>query len=258
MWKKILLSILALIIIVVGLVLYFTKTIGEIADKQLVALREGDLTTAYSYGSKDFQATTTQEDFKNFVNAYPSLKHNISSLWSSREINHNTGTLTGTLTSTDGTVTPIEYHFIKENGEWKILGLQLHQTGAAHTFSEMNSSNKKSDIAKGEIFKIIISDALNAKGEIEQPKDWISKKSPKIYTSVYILHAKKDLKVTAEMVRIENGAKVGPIIATVTKDGNIIRYFSFTNTEPSWPIGDYKINVYTSNKQISTLDFKIE
>ena len=265
MWKKIVLGLLAFIVIAIALALYFTKTISEVADKQLEALRKGDVTTAYSYGSKDFKASTSLPDFENFLNAYPSLKNNKSTSWSSREINNNTGTLMGSLTSTDGAVTPIEYHFVKENGDWKILGLQLHQTGAtivnqSPTNQEQSKATSKTtgDIKKGEIYQILVSDAMNAKGNVEATKKIIPAKSPKVYVSTYILHAKKGLTVTAEMVRVANGAKIGPSVATVTKNGNVIRDFSFTNTETIWPAGDYKINVTTSNGQTSTVPFVIQ
>ena len=73
-----------------------------------------------------------------------------------------------------------------------------------------------------------------------------------------IFNAKKGLKVGAEMVRIANGAKVGPSFATVTQSGHVIRDFSFTNTEETWPAGDYRINVATSNKQYASVPFKIK
>ena len=279
MWKKILLGLIAVIIITVCLILYFTKTIADIADNQLEAIRTGNITKAYSYGSLDFQATTTLEDFQNFIVAYPSLKNNKSSNWTNREISNSNGTLTGTITANDGSVTPIEYHFIKENTKWKILGLQLHQTPAAITpvtatspenkiadnstvattaTTKIESSKKPTDVIKGEIFKILVSDTMNTKGEVETSKTIISTKSSKIYASVYILHAQKGLKITAELVNIVTGAKIGPSNVSIEKNGNVIRNFSFTNTAKIWPAGDYQINVTTSNQQYSTVAFKIQ
>jgi hypothetical protein len=89
-------------------------------------------------------------------------------------------------------------------------------------------------------------------------KTTIPATSSKIYVSVYILHAKQGLKVKAEMVRVKNGAKLGPGEGVVGKNDNIIRDFSFTNTDSAWPPGDYKINVTTSNNQSSSVDIKIE
>lgn len=267
MWKKILLGIVIFIVLVIGLVFFFTKSLTEVANKQLDALKRGDMTAAYSCTSKDFQATTSMADFTAFIDKYPSLKNNASASWLKREISNNIGTLSGSLKSVDGAVTPIEYRFVKENGEWKVLGILVNPTGAqivnpsssqSMSTSSATTPEAKAELAKGEIYQILVSDMVNNSKSVDQNKAVIPTNAPKIYASVYVLHAKKGLKVTAELVRLENGAKIGPSQAIISKDADVIRDFSFTNTGPSWPEGDYQINVTTSNNQSSTVQFSIK
>lgn len=252
MWKKILLGVGAFVVIVITLALLLTSSITDVANKQMDALRKGDTVKAYSYTSKDFQGYTSLADFEKFFDKFPSLKNNKKAKWSDRKIENNTGILKGSLIANDGAVTPVEFHFVKENSEWKIIGIQLHPTGA-----QASSSQGAGDVSLGEIYQVLVSDAQNRSGSVDATKTVIFANAPKIFVTVYVLHAKAGLKVTAEMVRVENGAKIGPSEATITQSGNVMRDFSFTNTASLWPEGDYKINVTTSNHQSASVNFKV-
>ncbi len=127
---KIIVGVLIVIGVIVGLVFWLTSGLPEVAEKQLAALRSGDIEKAYSYTSKDFQHATSLEDFRKFVDQYPSLKNNKSDIFTSRAIENNIGTLRGSLQAQDGAVTPIEYKLVNENNEWKILSLQVLPSGA--------------------------------------------------------------------------------------------------------------------------------
>jgi hypothetical protein len=130
MWKKILLGILAFIILVVVLSFWLTSGMSDVANKQLDALRKGDINTAYSLTSKAFHDDTSLDKFQLFMDKYPAFKNNREASWGSRQVSGNTGVLVGTLTANDGTAMQVEYHFIKENNEWKILGFGLTNVGA--------------------------------------------------------------------------------------------------------------------------------
>lgn len=269
MWKKILLGILAFIAIVLILAFILTRGLAGVASMQLTALRNGDIKAAYSYTSSEFKANTSEAEFAQFVDIYSVLRNNKSASWSSRERKDNTGTLKGTLTAQDGMVVPVEYHFVKENHEWKIIGILVRQSQAVMPQSQDSKAQETKTIsdkdapkdlnqAAGEIHQVFVSDEPGRSGSIEENKSVIDAKSPKVYVSVYIAHAKPGLKVDATFVRLENGAKIGPSSAVVSKGGDIIRDFSFTNTEKTWPAGKYRINIITSNSQGASVDFEIK
>lgn len=263
MWKKILLGILGFIVLVVVLAFVLTKSISDVANKQLQALRQGDMVAAYALTSKDFRAQTSFSDFEKFVNTYPALKNNKSTSWSEREINNGQGSLKGKLIALDGGVTPIEYKLVKENGEWKILGILIHRAGVnveseVTEASKTSNTNSAKDLSQGELYRVYVNDILNPKGNVEAPKGIIPKTAPKIYVTAYILHAKKGLQVAAGLYCVTTKGKIGPIKGIVSQSGNVMRSFSFTNTEPTWPVGNYKIFVATSNHQSAEVDFKVE
>jgi TolA-binding protein len=130
LWFKIVafIAVLALIGVTAGIL--FTESLVDVVDNQLESLRKDDISKAYySYTSKDFQAATSLEQFRDFVEAYPFLLKNQSTHFTQRSIENNVGTLTGKITAEDHTVTPIEYKLVKEDGKWKILSIRLLKPG---------------------------------------------------------------------------------------------------------------------------------
>lgn len=129
-WSKIFLGVVVVVAAFIAFVFWITSAITDVASQQLDALRKGDIEKAYSYTSKDFKSATSLEEFRSFIDSYPSLKSNKSSFFSNRTIENDVGTLKGSLESQDGAVTPVEYKLVKENNEWKILSITVLPTGA--------------------------------------------------------------------------------------------------------------------------------
>jgi len=130
-WIYLIPFIILLIILAVGLALYFTADMVGVVEKQLALLRQGDINGAYGLTSKDFQKATSLEKFTAFVKAYPSLSQNQGHTFTTRSIENSIGTVKGTLAAKDGAVTPVEFQLVKEQGEWRILFIKLRATGAA-------------------------------------------------------------------------------------------------------------------------------
>lgn len=147
-WYKIaaFLAVLALVGVTAGIL--FTEGLVDVIDNQLEALRKQDITKAYSYTSKDFQATTTLDQFRNFVEAYPVFLNNQSAHFSQRSIENNIGTLKGNLTSLDHSNTPIEYKLIKEEGKWKILTIRLLKPRKIQNAKQADHAEDLIEIAK--------------------------------------------------------------------------------------------------------------
>lgn len=108
------------VFIAASIAFWATKGIIDVVREQLGALRNQDYIKAYSLTSKDFQKTTSLEDFKVFVDGNISLKENEDASFNSREASAGFGTLIGVLRARDGTATPVEYWLVKEDGEWRI------------------------------------------------------------------------------------------------------------------------------------------
>ena len=261
MWKKIVIGIIALIAIVIALSLFLTKGLSEVADKQLAAIKQGDIKAAYAYTAKDFQTSVSLRDFERFIKQYPAMKNNKKISWNERSFNGSTGMLKGDLIAADGRVTPVVYHFVKENDTWKVLGIVFNKAGVQTApLAEPTKGNETaaSDKSQGEIYQVLVSDVQGPNGSVDKAKDVIPSAAPKIYFSVYVLNAKPGVEINTKLVRNDNGNIAGQSSTKIKKTGNIVSDFSFTNVDKTWPSGDYHIEVTTSNQQTKTVDFKIE
>lgn len=123
---QIIVIIAVIIAIIIGYGVYSTSQVTQVVEKQLNDIRENNPNKAYSYTSLDFQKATTLEDFKEFIEKNSDLKNNKAINFSSRSINHDVGYLRGSLTAKDGAVMPVEFKMVKENGEWRVLAIQLN------------------------------------------------------------------------------------------------------------------------------------
>lgn len=127
-WGKILIGIAIFIVLVIVIASATTSPVVKPAEEQLTLLENGKIEEAYNMTSEEFQQSTSLEKFKNFIETYPILAENKGHSFNERSFENNIGTVRGTLTAEDGTRVSIEYKLIKENGEWKILSVELNTT----------------------------------------------------------------------------------------------------------------------------------
>lgn len=96
-----------------------TAAMRQPIEGQLKALKENDLSKAYSYVSKEFREITSQDTFAAFLKRYPILSH-----YDSYEIKDvNDGILEVHLKDKTGTAT-FEYFMGFEENQWKVNGLR--------------------------------------------------------------------------------------------------------------------------------------
>lgn len=150
-----------------ALAVYITSALDKPIDKQLEALKKGDIKAAYAYTSKDFQNATSLDDFKAFIKQYPSLTNNRSSFFNERQIENNVGVMKGTLTAKDGAKTPIQYRLIKEDGVWKILNIEVLPTGAGVDIKAHDEISAANNNAVLKVFE-----AKGSRYSISYPADW--------------------------------------------------------------------------------------
>lgn len=151
-WFKLLtfLAVLALVGVTAGILL--TESWVDVVDKQLEALRQDDIDKAYyDYTSRDFQATTSLDQFRQFVQAYPVFLNNQSAHFTQRAIEHNIRTLKGKLISSDHVETPIEYKLIKEDKKWKILSIRLIKPANIQNAQVANHTEELIEVVKAQL-----------------------------------------------------------------------------------------------------------
>ncbi len=131
LWKKILLGVVAIIVVAVALALLLTGPLVEPVEKQLSALRAGDVDAAYAMTSEAFQRAVSRDRFGDFLKANPVLMHVTDYSFSERKRSNGVGTLKGTLETEDGGKVPVVYKLIEEKGAWKILSITLPKQGVS-------------------------------------------------------------------------------------------------------------------------------
>ena len=128
-WVKILLGLVAgfgvFVGAIVAVVFWATAGLIEPIDRQIAALKAGDMAAAYAETSQAFRQATPLESFVSFVDIYPILKDVASRSFSSRSFKNELGSVEGTLTSSSGGVVPVTYQLVKEQGAWKIMHIKL-------------------------------------------------------------------------------------------------------------------------------------
>ena len=125
-WQKWLVVVFALAAIPAA-VAYWTLSdlVGPI-QRQLDALKRGDLSAAYAETSIGFRSKVPFERFAEFVKEHPSLIHNASYSFMSRYADFSgSGKVKGTLTDDEGAVRPAQFGLVKENTAWKIVAIHL-------------------------------------------------------------------------------------------------------------------------------------
>jgi len=128
-WLKVILGIIAGLALFAGAIIAFvfwlTSGLLEPIDRQLTALKAGDMQAAYAETSDAFREATPMDAFVGFVDSNPILKDVASKSFPTRSFENNLGKVEGTLTASTGAVVPVAYQLVKENESWKILHIQL-------------------------------------------------------------------------------------------------------------------------------------
>jgi hypothetical protein len=116
---------LAALAVFVWLLISATSVLIEPIDRQLAALKAGNIDAAYAETSEAFRQGTSKDDFAKFVDTFPILRNAASRSFTSRSIEGDVGTVSGSLIASDGALTPITYQLVKENGAWMIVNIKL-------------------------------------------------------------------------------------------------------------------------------------
>ena len=245
-WPKILGGVVVFIILAVGLAFYFTAGIVEAVEKQLALLRQGDIKGAYSLTCKDFQKATSLEQFTAFVKQYPSLSQNQGHTFTTRSIENNIGTVKGTLTAQDGAVTPVEFQLVKEQGEWRILFIEVRPAGAG--IKEADKSDKGRDKAQAPPRAASIVSVTTCEGVTEPGMKALGVRKefdpliPEIHALVQLKDVKAGSKLKGNWIAVDAIDEPNYLIKSYTLDlkdaGDVTAHFTLSRPTNGWPSGE--------------------
>ncbi len=92
------------------------------------AVQQGDIRGAYDQTSAAFRSSTDFARFEQFLNASGLIRY-ASGSWPSVSFENNTGTVKGTVTTTDGAVIPLTVHLVRAETRWQIQRLEMEEAG---------------------------------------------------------------------------------------------------------------------------------
>ena len=128
--------------LIFGLIFFFLNSnLGDVARDQLAAIKAGDIDRAYNkYTSGEYKQHISLETFRAAIQSAPAFSKNKESHFNSFSISNDTGRMSGTLVAEDGTVLPVEYEFVKENGKWKIFNINPGKIPSTDAYGEAATS----------------------------------------------------------------------------------------------------------------------
>jgi hypothetical protein len=124
---------LVIIAMIVGAVMALPHVLARPAasavEQQMLALRQGDLATAYGQLSEELRSRMDFGDFESFVNDVPVLRQNTEvritrkmAAWSG-----GSASVEAEVTAVSGMQRSVEFRLVKEQGVWKISEINVVQ-----------------------------------------------------------------------------------------------------------------------------------
>ncbi len=134
------LIVLALLGICLGIVLWNNKTSSgpdDVLLNQLQAIRTKKFTEAYyAFTSKEFQAATSLEQFKNFIRAHPLLEKETHVELTSIEEKNNIKSIAAHLGDDSFGSMSLRIEMIKEEETWKVLNVKVVDDGLSERLAD--------------------------------------------------------------------------------------------------------------------------
>lgn len=224
------LMVLVLTIFAIYLV-YLDKTHPDqpeaVVKSQLEAVKAGKWTEAYySFSSKEFQASTSLEEFKRYIRAFPEIqKESTISVDSTSDVN-NLKDVEIFISNQHSKPIKMEYKLIKEDEKWKILNFRV----AIEEKNTLNSTQQSILTFIEEVLKLIkngeyekvynafTSPAFKKDFSLDAFKDFI-KSYPimAVFTYSELLDFEEENELSIVKIRFENSSQNASTAFTVKK-----------------------------------------
>jgi hypothetical protein len=127
-WPKLIFILLLGAALTYFLIWMLTPDLTGLADKQLKAIQEDQLSEAYHrYTSKEYQTTTSYDSFKQFVISIPLLQNFKSVRFSEVTQEGDKAEFKANLEGSGTVDATVNYQLVKEESQWKIAGFEVHE-----------------------------------------------------------------------------------------------------------------------------------
>lgn len=228
----------------------FKPASQNVVSEQLKAVKEGRNTEAYyAFTSKDYQKKISLQEFRKFLENNPELV-NYKTINAIKEaLNDPYGTWEGTLLLNDGSLSKLNYQFIKESGQWKVLKIELERV----TPSISQESSKEAKLVV-DAFLASLKKGETAEGYYKNTAKSFQDEMP-LSTFEEFLHIfpifTKPESVEVKNISVDKEKVVIDLLLANTEESDTVR-FTLINAGGEWKIG--KIDVTEKKSTLSLLD----
>ena len=190
-----------LAIVMVAIVFFLTQGMAQSTDKFFSLIQQQKSEEAYQLTATAFRSSTTLDQFKSFIEQL-GLDQYQSSLWSSRSIENDRGTLEGSVTTSAGKIA-LKVYLVKEGNDWKILRIEQPQAGVQDTNQADNSPSMPTDQENLALIQNTLADFVKASaskdftifyGNISEL--WKAQTTPDDLKKLFVDFVTKDIDLT--------------------------------------------------------------
>lgn len=238
----------------------FSKTpqdkedVKAVIEKQLAAIHSGDLSTAYTtYTSKEFQQTSSKDDFSKFLEEHPILKSNPSIKWSEIHFEQNMAAVEVEFVSQEHKKTA-DYRLVHTKDGWKILSLVFMDA----TVSMIDTQSTEKKDVKTEITKAEMGTTVNLQGVVTNPTTLFRQDVKQITINLFVKNGRKGEDVSLLLEHEETHSRIPAVKVILTQDGDSIINFIVTPPTQGWPVGTYKVYVTPNEGERQVFTYKVE
>lgn len=161
-WMKVVLGIFGGVAVLLGFIFWLTGDVVEAGDNFFVEVQAENIDRAYDLLSEDFQATTSKTELQVFLKDN-ALTNVVETSWSSRSIENNRATLTGSVTTETGGVIPLTLKFVNTKSGWKIYKIEKAAAGLSEGSGLQPLPSKEKQMELVQATTIAFVDGINAR-----------------------------------------------------------------------------------------------
>ena len=235
------------------------KEIPPLADqlmsvlrRQMAYLHHQDIYEAYELiMSEDYRSRQSIEDFEEFFTTNPVFMDHRSSYFNRIHDQGETAALRGFVTTYEDETFPVRFEFAKEDGEWKINGLQL--------LKEAEPIAQAEDVLDGpeiemppkplEFVNVVMGTKIDGHGVVTVPLDEVEIDTELLFFNANLEHVQPHTVVTLFLEHVDSGTSAPQLSTTLHEEGKALISFSYAAPKDGWPPGDYIAKFATSTGQ---------
>lgn len=236
---------------------FLTNTING----QLLNIRKQEFYTAYkNYTAQQFRESTPFQQFAKFLHQNVIFSDNQSAEFENLMFNNNIATIRGVLRAKNGDTGLVEYNLIKEEGEWKILGIKIipSESSPKESLTKEESQEERNDKSPLNFNKMEIGTEINVEGKIKEPLRVIQGPGKEIFATLFVNRGKQGTVVEVIFEHAQTGARIMPVNAQLKQNGDSMLSFVFSPPPKGWPVGKYNLKAKAATGEQGVFPFEIE